>query len=69
MGCVDCGPAATPVTEPPQIFKCALEGANVEVRVSGNLTAENLPLVQQYLVFVYDVISGAIPESHEGRFD
>lgn len=62
MGCQGCGPAPPALPTDGRIFSCPLNGAAIEIVVRGTVTAKNLPLVKQYLSFVYDVLT---PEGAE----
>lgn len=66
MACRDCGPSVPRLpTEPCRTFTCPLDGADVTITVQGAITPKNLPLVKQYVSFVYDVLEDATKSTPE----
>lgn len=66
-GCRETAPVAARVPSGEhRVFTCPLDGADITVTVRGTVTPRNLTLVQQYLSFVYEVLTPA-PPAPEGE--
>lgn len=56
MGCKGCGGTTGAMMEVTRSFGAELDGVRFEITVRGDVTARNRPLVQQYLVAVYELL-------------
>jgi len=49
---------------PGRVYSCPLDGAEIEIVVRGEVTAQNQTLVQQWMAVVYDILVAPLEATH-----